>query len=215
LSADGELDSSVRRADPDRWLASRFIGDIQARADVVAIYAYDHELDRAGRVTSNALLAEIRLTWWREVLDEMYAGGFVRRHPVAQGLADAIRRRGHPREPFEAMIDARIEPFGDPIRWADAVGGSATWLAARTLDPFVDRTAVSLAGRVWGLVMLRRSGRDAIDVAGSLSEAARAARRVSAAAFPAIACATLARAEEPSPLETRLRLLMAMLWGRL
>ena len=70
MPADGDLDDTVRRVDPERWLARRFIGDATARADVVVLYAYEHELDRAGRVTSNALLAEIRLTWWREVLDE-------------------------------------------------------------------------------------------------------------------------------------------------
>ena len=40
---------------------------------VVAIYAFDHELARAPKVASNALLGEIRLTWWREVLDEASA----------------------------------------------------------------------------------------------------------------------------------------------
>ena len=77
-----DLDDLIRRTDPDRWLSSRFIADAAARADVVAIYAYDHELARAPRVASNALLGEIRLTWWREVLDEAFEGRPVRHHPT-------------------------------------------------------------------------------------------------------------------------------------
>jgi phytoene synthase len=215
LPADGDPDDTVRRADPIRWLASRFVGDLQARADLVALYAFDHELDRAGRVTSNALLAEIRLTWWREALDEIYSGRVVRRHPAALSLAEAVRRRGHPRDLLEAMIDARIEQPDDPIAWADAVGGSATVLAARTLDPRADTEAAALAGRVWGLMRLRLSGAPSPDPADHVAPAARAARSFSVAAFPAVACATLARARDPSPVEIRVRLLLAILRGRL
>src|SRR5439155_22259273 len=106
------LDDQVRRADPDRWLATRFIADTRARADVIALYAYDLELARAPRSASNTLTAEIRLTWWREVLDQIYGGQPVRRHPVAQALADVVARHRLPRAPLEAMIDARIEALG-------------------------------------------------------------------------------------------------------
>nr|QQZ51740.1 squalene/phytoene synthase family protein [Phenylobacterium glaciei] len=69
-----DLDALVGRVDPDRWLSSRFISDAQARADVIALYAFDHELARAPRVASNPLMGEIRLTWWNEVLDEVFEG---------------------------------------------------------------------------------------------------------------------------------------------
>ena len=39
-----DIDSLIKRVDPDRWLASRLIADPQARADVLAILAVDHEL---------------------------------------------------------------------------------------------------------------------------------------------------------------------------
>jgi len=37
LAAD--LDHAVEQHDPDRWLASRFVGDAAARADLMALYA--------------------------------------------------------------------------------------------------------------------------------------------------------------------------------
>ena len=229
--AEVDLDQAVRRADPDRWLAGRFIADREARADVIALYAYDHALSRAGRAASNALVAEIRLTWWREVVDEIFAGKAVRAHPTAEGLAETIRRHSLPREPLEAMIDARIEvleqktldaPAADA--WADAVGGSATTLAARILDPAAKVHAAAPAGRVWGLVLLRRSGLATgaspdRRLAEALEAAAVAARDLGPAAFPAVAHATIARADlhsgHVSDLEKRWRLFWAVARGRL
>ena len=113
------------------------------------------------------------------------------------------------------MIDTRIDPPDDVFAWADGVGGSATVLAAHTLDPDVDVVAPALAGRVWGLLTQTRAGRGPIDLSGPLREAALAARGVGVAAFPAIACATLARSPKASPLEIRARLFLAVLRGRL
>ena len=143
-----DLDALIRRVDPDRWLTSRFIADPAARADVIALYAYDHELARARRVGSTALLAEIRLTWWREVLDEIFEARAVRRHPAAEALADVVRRRGLPRAPLEAMVDGQIDTLElatldaeAAVRWADATQGSAARLAALVLDPATDAAA--------------------------------------------------------------------------
>ena len=97
-----DLDDLLKRVDPDRWLSSRFIGDRLARADVVAIYAFDHELGRAPKVASNPLMGEIRLAWWREVLDEVYEARAVRQHPTAQALAGVITRHDLARAPLEA-----------------------------------------------------------------------------------------------------------------
>lgn len=225
--AEDDLEEGLRRTDPDRWLSSRFIADAQARADVVALYAYDHELNRAGLVASNSLIAEIRLTWWREVLDQIYGGLPVRRHPVAQALAGAVRRHDLPRPPLEAMIDARIDVLYQPyleaeaaVRWADAVGGGAAVLAARILDPISAAEAVRPAGRVWGLLRLKRAGRAEVrDIERlsrpALKEARRAASSLSAAAFPAVAHATLARERTPSALRARVRLLLAVAFGRI
>ena len=226
-----DLDRGVRLADPDRWLASRFIADRRARADVIALYAYDHELARASRVTANPLVAQMRLTWWREVLDEIFAGRPARRHPVAERLAETIRRHDLPRGFLDAMIHARIWGLdssrlgsGEALLWADAVGGSATMLAARVLDPGASEAAALAAGRVWGLVLLKRAG--AADgpafrsrLEQSLGEASRATRGLSAAAFPAVVCATLAwgdmRATPPSQASKQLALLWAVARGRL
>ncbi|MGI8841843.1 MAG: squalene/phytoene synthase family protein [Caulobacteraceae bacterium] len=225
----GDLDLLVRRADPDRWLASRFIADRRRRADVIALYAFDHELERARRVTSEARLAEIRLSWWRDVVDEIFAGEAVRAHPAAHALAGAVARHALPRAPIEAMIEARLAVLGRAgldidraLLWARDVGGSAAVLAARVLDPAARTEAAEPAGQVWGLVLLRRAGRAdhaELDraIAESLPRASAMARGLSARAFPAAACATLARARFDSgglfEVERRLRLVRAVARG--
>ncbi|MFI4976358.1 MAG: squalene/phytoene synthase family protein [Caulobacterales bacterium] len=225
-----DLDTLVRQGDPDRWLSSRFIDDARARADVIALYAFDRELARARRAASSPLLAEMRLTWWSEALDEIYGARSVRRHPTALALAEAVHSHALQREPLEAMIEARIEALeaqtldaDDAVRWADAVGGSATALAARMLDAATSPDSTAAAGRAWGLTLLVRSGRAELGAVGealrsALAEAGRATRGLSVAAFPAVAHVALARRDlagrTPSDLAKRLHLLAAMLRGR-
>jgi len=232
-AADSEtdLDAQIRRVDPDRWLTSRFIADPAVRADVIALYAFDHELARAPRAASTALLAEIRLTWWREVLDEIFAGGAARRHPVAEALGEAVRRRDLQRAPLEAMIDGQIEALDltdlDPAAaqaWADAVQGSAACLAATILDPASPSEPAAVAGRAWGLALLRRSGHagDAVVLPllrSALGDARQLAGTLSVAALPAALPARLARFDlagrQPGPLAKRLSLILATATGRL
>ncbi len=213
------LEEQVRRLDPDRWLASRFVADEAARGDLIALFSYDHELGRAPRRASNPLVGEIRLTWWREALDEVFGGRPVRKHPTAIALADAVRRHNMPRAPLEAMIDARlIEVDGGPIdsaqavAWADGVGGG--WMRAATLilDPATPESTTTAAGRAWGLRhWLTIEGVEPAREA-ALKEARQAVMGLSVAAFPVALALT---AQKPgSDLTKRLRLTWAAATGR-
>ena len=224
------LGGQLRRVDPDRWLTSRFVADREARSDLAALYLYDHELGRARRAASTPLLAEIRLAWWREVLDAIFAQGAVRRHPTALAVAAAVRRRGLLRAPLEAMIDGHVAALeverlaeDAALAWADAVQGSVARLAAAILDPAAADEAVTAAGRAFGLALLVRTGRIERPAAtpalnAALAETRRAARLLSPRAFPAVLPARLARFEAagraPGPLRKRLALIAAVATGR-
>jgi phytoene synthase len=217
-----DLDDLVRRTDPDRWLSSRFIGDLAARADVIALYAFDHELARAPKVTSNALLGEIRLTWWREALDEIFAGKPVRRHPTAEALAGAVVRRSLARERLETMIDARYreldpEPMSeaDALDWARDTGGAAAQLAAQVLDPATDSKMAIAGGSAWALGKRLDADPDLRPTFLRVIHAARSASRtLSVAAFPAVAHAALAGRPAKNDFARRLRLTIAVARGR-
>lgn len=219
---DDDLDDLIRRVDPDRWLSSRFIGDPALRADVIAVYAYDHELARAPKVASNPLLGEIRLTWWREMLDEAYEGRPVRRHPTAQALAAAIARRGLPREPLEAMIDGRYRELDatpmsaeETLAWGRDTAGQAAEAAAMILAPGSQTGPARAGGSAWAL------GRRAVDdpkltrvAQKALKGAREAVRKLHPSAFPAVAHTALV-GHPRGPLRDRLRITVAVARGRI
>jgi phytoene synthase len=233
---DTDLDALVRRVDPDRWLASRFIADPKARADVIALYAFNYELARVAGGVSNALMGEIRLTWWREAMEEIAAGRPPRRHPTAEAVAAAGYPFGALAEMAEArMADLDAAPFeteGQVLAYVDATAGAVTMLAAWRLDPKADPHAVQDAARAYGLAGLWRLKRTGIqrlpadwtqaDVRRRVGEARRKAnaalKTLPVAAFPAAAPAALAVAQmgvrELGEMGTRLRLTWAVATGR-
>ena len=231
---DHDLDALVRRVDLDRWLASRFVGEGQARADVIVLYALNYELSRAAVAASQPLIAEMRLAWWREAVEEIFEGRPVRRHPVALALSEAAARRALARADLEALIDGRLrelEPW--PLRedevedYLEATAGGLMTLTAKALAPEM-RTDLGAAGRAWGLAGLSRLGgrlptawsAEVVrgKVEGALEAANAAIRDLPVAAFPAVAYAALARpyaaGAEPSELGKRLRLTWAVVRGR-
>jgi phytoene synthase len=234
-----DLEDPVRRSDPDRWLASRFIADAGRRADVLALYAFDHVLARVPHQVSEPLMGEIRLTWWREALDEIFGSGPVRAHPAALALADAVRRRDLARAPLDALVEARFgdlapEPFVNAegaVIYADQTAGALMQAAAQVLGGPANFHAAKLAGRAYGLALLahRRviGGHtrlpDRLDVRplveDALGQARPGLRTLPAEAFPAVAYATLARGyaagRRPTLLGKQLRLVAATALGRI
>lgn len=168
---------------------------------MIALYAFDHELARAPLIASKPLLAEIRLTWWSEVLDQIYGGEPVRLHPTAQALATAVTRRKLPRRPLEAALDARLYALDGDREGAEIeAAGAVAEAAALALDPEAEGEAARVLGAAW------RSG-------VLTAEARAAARRMSTAAFPAVAHAALA-GKAGGELARRLRLTWSVARGR-
>jgi phytoene synthase len=98
--------TTVRRGDRDRYLTALF-APASRRDDLLVLAAFNLEIARAREQVREPMLGLIRLQWWREALDAIFSGSVVRKHPVAEALADAIGQYGLPREPFDRMIAAR------------------------------------------------------------------------------------------------------------
>ncbi|MFO1013551.1 MAG: squalene/phytoene synthase family protein [Caulobacteraceae bacterium] len=215
-------DALVKGADPDRWLTTRFIADAGKRADVLSLYAFDAELARAPRVASNALIGEIRLTWWAETVAEIFEGKAVRRHPVAEALAKAVERYGLDRERLDALIEGRMieldkRPLteAEAIVWADTIGGGMMGLVAKALDP-----AASIppdAGRAFGLCRAVVAGlvpHDVVRAALEVSVTSAKSARFSVDVFPAVMPLVIAQAPAEGDVVKRLRLVWASLRGK-
>ena len=129
----------VGRGDPDRFRAV-MAAPADARAQLFPLYAFNLEVARAPWVTKEPLIAEMRLQWWRDVVENA-ASGAARAHEVAGPLHDVIRDFGLPVAVLDRLIAARRwdihrEPHADLAAltdYLDATGAGLMWLAARAL----------------------------------------------------------------------------------
>lgn len=152
------LASIVRRHDPDRFLTALFAPP-EARATLMVLYAFNHELARAREVASEPPLALIRLQWWREVVE-----GTRKRHEVATPLSDAIGQGMLLPADLLAMIDAREEEaepeFASLSAWRSwllAGAGSVSVAAARLLGAGDGAEAFRPLGAAYGVSGVLRS----------------------------------------------------------
>ena len=122
---------SVRRHDADRWLAALFVPEARRR-HVMALYALDAELARARDSVSEALLDEMRFSWWGESIASAMAQAPLA-HPVARALARAAGAIALDRGTFDALIAARSReldptPPADMAAWTEHAEASAVGL---------------------------------------------------------------------------------------
>ncbi|MGL4287798.1 MAG: phytoene/squalene synthase family protein [Phreatobacter sp.] len=103
----------VRTADKDRWLASLF-APAPFRPDLMALYAFNIEIAAVRERISAPLPGEVRLQWWRDLLNGE-ARGDVSGHPVAAALTEVIARRRLPVKPLIDLIDARVFDLYDDV----------------------------------------------------------------------------------------------------
>lgn len=210
-----DLDITIRDHAPDRWLSSRFVTDAAARADLIALYALDHELTRIPHLVSDPLMGEIRMTWWREGLEEIADGRPVRPHPVLKAVAGGAL----PAIALAALAEARLGDL-DGVKSGeallvhiDATEGLVMALAARRLSAAATADHVAQAARALGLARL-----DPPAALQALDAARDPLKALPVAAFPAVAHAVLARryarGASPGPLEKRLRVFLAVMTGR-
>jgi phytoene/squalene synthetase len=159
-----EADRSVRAADPERWRTTLFAAGPE-RARLVAIYAFNLEIARVRETVSEPMLGQIRLQWWREAVDEIAAGGPVRKHPIVEALASTRPDLAALRDAIDARErDLDDTPFADPFEmegYARGVGGSISRAAFgkwhRAAEPI--GTAYALAGLLRALPFFARQRR--------------------------------------------------------
>src|SRR6056297_28254 len=201
----------VEAGDVQRF-AAVMAAPVAARAKLFPLYAFNIEVSRAPWVTQEPMIAEMRLQWWRDALEEIRERGVVRRHEVVTPLAHILsaedterlddlilaRRWDIEREPFEDMA-----AFRGHIR---ETSGGLLVVAGQVLDRAAPTEVLEQAGFALGLAnwlsavpALEAAGRiplvegtqDAVRAlaqAGleALSEARRARGDVPKAARPAL-----------------------------
>lgn len=204
-----DLDADVRQSDPDRWLSSRFVADPSARADLIALYAFEAELLAIPTRVTQPLLAEMRYVWWREQMDGVFSGIARKGHPVLEALTDVVARHALDRDPFDALIEAHVGRVHGEPHDLDAFYLGPMQAAVRILAGPGHEDRVVEAGRMWGLAQVGRT-----DEARALRASANAALKgLPAKGFPAVAHTALSRGDAPDAIK-RLRLTWSVATGR-
>lgn len=130
----------LRRWDPVLHATAMFARE-PARSRLMVLYAFDVELSRAVQAArqpeTGPLIAQMRLQWWRDVVDAAFAGEPPRPHDVAEPLHRLIAGGGLKRSAFGLLIDGyalEIAPtFGETEfgSWVSRRFGARTALAVR------------------------------------------------------------------------------------
>ncbi len=154
--SDPSLAAGLRHHDRDRYQTALF-APAARRDGLFALYAFNYEIARARESVREPMLGLMRLQWWRDALDEIYAGKPPRRHEVAVPLAEAIHTHGLTQAHFTALLDARAQDMEDVPpeslaaleNYAAATAGSLILLALEVLG--VREAEAAAAGRAAGI----------------------------------------------------------------
>lgn len=138
----------LKARDRDRWLACLY-APASARDGLMALFALDCELAQLVATTTELMLGEIRLAWWRERLQELDAGT-----APAQPLLQALLAHVVPVTGGAALagLEDRWLPLigSDTVPAAHVTGGGLLFaLAARLLGGNV--AEAEALGRAWTL----------------------------------------------------------------
>lgn len=156
--------TTLRTTDFDRYLACLLVPE-QRRGPLAALYAFSAELARVRDLVREPLPGEVRLQYWRDLV-EGQPHGDVQANPLAAGIIHAVVDHKLPRTALAAMTEARIfDLYDDPMPdratfegYAGETSSALLQLGTLILDPAAAPAAAEAAGHA-GIAQL---------VAGSL-----------------------------------------------
>jgi len=159
------LFEDVRRYDGERCLCAMFAPENE-RAALMALLSFNLELARIPELVSEPLLGQMRIQWWRQVVEDIYSSQ-PSSHPVARILEEPSVRDKLDRRLLLDILDARERDLTDELpedlnaleNYASSTGGALNALMAQALgadDNFVSNVA-SPVGVAWALTGLLRA----------------------------------------------------------
>lgn len=156
----------VREDDRERYDCALFApSDVQPR--LWALYAFNQEIAKTRENVSEEALGQIRLQWWRDVVQELREDK-TRDHPVVQAMSGELRNPVI-LDILDRLIDAREQDLYDDgpadfdalLSYADGVGGLVSEAALRlslkseATEPLV--AGAHSVGKAWAMLGLVRA----------------------------------------------------------
>ncbi|WND02205.1 squalene/phytoene synthase family protein [Temperatibacter marinus] len=147
----------VKKNDPDRYKLI-LLCSFQEQARLLALTALNYELAQCLTATNEPLLAQIKLQWWYEALEEA-AKGAIRKHPLIEEIAKADIEISTLLE----LVTARQEEnesespptLASTFAYAEKTAGQLHVFMTRSKNAEAIEKA-SLIGSAWGLISLVR-----------------------------------------------------------
>jgi NADH dehydrogenase [ubiquinone] 1 alpha subcomplex assembly factor 6 len=139
-----------------------------ARSELMSLYAFNAEVARIREVTSEPLIGQMKLEWWREVVVAIYEGGRVPQgNPVVEGLNEIVKSHNLSRVHFDELLNCRAEDMTDDApkdvqaleTYAEGTSTRLLWLALEILS-VRDESSVAAArhvGIAWSLTGIIRA----------------------------------------------------------
>lgn len=144
--------TTLRSTDLDRYLACLLVPE-EKRGALAALYAFSAELARIRDLIREPLPGEVRLQYWRDLI-EGQPHGDSHSNPIAAGISHAIVDHRLPRAALAAMTEARIfDLYDDPMPdrtafegYAGETSAALLQLGTLILDPESAASASEAAG---------------------------------------------------------------------
>jgi phytoene synthase len=123
----------VHKADRGRYLATLF-APADRRGALFSLYAFDTEISRVRDFAREPMPGEIRLQWWREVLEGERAGEAAA-NPVAAALLATLQRHRLAAAKLSDLIEAhRFDIYDQPMPTLAALQSYASKTAGAIFD---------------------------------------------------------------------------------
>ena len=155
----------VRRFDYDRFICTLFAPP-EEREALAAVYAFNAEVARIRESVRQPVLGHIRLQWWADTVDAIFAGR-PPRHEIALALSSAVHRFGLDRRHFARLLEARARDMeehapadvGALIEYAEGTAVMIGFLSLEVLgaEGAAARAAVRDVGIAWSLTGILRA----------------------------------------------------------
>ena len=132
----------ARTHDPDRFLLSLLCPN-KHRPALWALIAFNYEVAKTAEVVTEPITGKIRLQWWRDAIEEIYAGDPPRRHEVVEPFAHTIKKYNLNKDDLLAMINVRefdLE-YKSPADW------ESFEIYARKCNEGFNRLALQILGQ--------------------------------------------------------------------
>lgn len=157
----------VKNNDYYRYICCLFTPEI-LRKRLFTLYAFNNEIAKIKDIASDPMTGLIRITWWREAIDEIYTNKPPRKHEVVKALYELIKTTSLQRSLLNKIIDAHetdIEFCTPPNieNLENYLDGTSSELLHASLH-IVGATseAASYIGKAYGLIgIMRRAKWDA------------------------------------------------------